>query len=49
MGFMNTVDLILAVSFLAEDLFKDCQFLFIVLQSFWWKFSLPGSTCEQST
>jgi hypothetical protein len=35
MGFMDAVDLVLAVSFLAEDLFKDRQFPFIGFKTFW--------------
>jgi hypothetical protein len=39
-GLMNAVDLVIADPFLAQDLFKDRQSPFIVLQPLWWKLSL---------
>ena len=39
-GFMDAVDLVLAVSLLTENLLKDRYFFFILLQPFRWEFSL---------
>ena len=40
MGFMDAVNLVLAIPFLAQDLFKDLQFLLIGFKTFRWKLSL---------